>query len=205
MKISLDRVGKRYAKHWVFGGISHTFAPGSRTAILGHNGSGKSTLLRIIAGMQPPTVGKVFWQQERNIKGEEIFRHVAFCAPGIELVEELTLEEILRFHFAHKPLLAGFSPKSIIEITGLGVAARKPLADYSSGMKQRVKLALAFFSGTPILLLDEPCTNLDEAGVAQYIQWLTAYSRDRTTIIASNDPREYPSCNMHLVMSAFQQ
>ena len=197
MKISLEGVGKRYARHWIFAGVTHRFDAGTRTAILGHNGSGKSTLLRIIAGMQSPSVGKVLWEGET---AENIFRHMAYCAPGMELPEELTLEEALRFHFGYKPLLAGFSAQRIMEETGLQRGAKKPIADYSSGMKQRVKLAQAFFSDTPILLLDEPCSNLDEAGVAQYQDWLSKYTNGRTVVIASNDAREYPGCDAQIFM-----
>ena len=72
--------------------------------------------------------------------------------------------------------------------------ADKPIADYSSGMKQRVKLAQAIFSDTPVLLLDEPCSNLDQQGVGQYNSWIEQYSKDRLVIIASNDEREYHFC-----------
>ncbi len=198
MKISLEGVGKRYARHWVFAGISHVFERGTRTAILGHNGSGKSTLLRIIAGMQSPSAGKVFWAES---DADNVFRHIAYCAPGMDLPEELTLEEAMEFHFSYKPRLAGFSTRSLIEETGLNRAAKKPIAEYSSGMKQRVKLAQAFFSDTPILLLDEPCTNLDEAGVLQYQKWLSGYAAGRTVIIASNDAREYPDCDAVISMN----
>jgi ABC-type multidrug transport system ATPase subunit len=92
----------------------------------------------------------------------------------------------------------------IIETIGLKAAARKPLADYSSGMKQRVKLAQAIFSEAPMLLLDEPCTNLDEAGVRQYLDWMGKYTQGRTVIVASNDPREYRFCEQELRMLDYQ-
>ena len=202
MKTSLNGIGKRYTRHWVFAAINHVFAEGTKTAILGHNGSGKSTLLRIIAGMQTPSAGKVQWA---DAGPETVFSRVSFCAPGIELPEELTLEELLRFHFTYKPLLAGFSIASIIEKTGLQRASNKPIADFSSGMKQRVKLATAFFSDTPLLLLDEPCTNLDEAGVDQYHELLGCCADNRTVIIASNDAREYPGIGLKMVMNDYQQ
>jgi ABC-type multidrug transport system ATPase subunit len=205
MKICLEAIGKRYQRYWVFRGIDYEFAEGSRTAILGQNGSGKSTLLRIIAGMQPPSTGKMTWSNGgKTMEQVGLFSSVSFCAPGMELPEELTLEETLEFHFSFKRPLQGFSIRAIIEKIGLEKAARKPIGDYSSGMKQRVKLAQAIFSDTPLLLLDEPCTNLDEGGVAQYIEWIGESAQGRTVIVASNDPREYSFCDKEIVMRDYQ-
>ena len=205
MKISLEGVSKRYQRHWVFKDVSTTYEAGGRYAILGKNGSGKSTLLRIIAGIQQPSKGGLHYHiDSRPLEQARVFRHISFCAPGMELPEELNLREFLEFHFTYKPMIAGFSIASIIEATGLVRAAHKPIGDYSSGMKQRVKMAQAFFSQTPILLLDEPCTNLDEAGVQQYLEWIAAYTAGRTLIIASNDTREYSFCDEQLRMSDYQ-
>lgn len=205
MKICLETIGKRYQRYWVFRGIDYEFAKGSRTAILGQNGSGKSTLLRIIAGMQPPTTGKINWNNgEKMIEQALLFSSLSFCAPGMELPEELTLEEALEFHFSFKQPLQGLSIRTIIEKMGLERAAKKPISDYSSGMKQRVKLAQAIFSDTPLLLLDEPCTNLDEPGVAQYLEWMGQCGQGRTVIVASNDGREYSFCDKELVMRDYQ-
>lgn len=205
MRIVLDGLSKRYQRHWVFRNLRYDFAPSSRTAILGQNGSGKSTLLRILGGLQPASLGKIFWKiGQADVAPEIVFREVSFCAPGMELPEELTLEEALQFHFSFKKALSGFTIAQIIEATGLRAKAQKPIGDYSSGMKQRVKLAQAIFSDTPLLLLDEPCTNLDEAGVAQYLEWMSRYAEGRTVIVASNDPREYRFCEAELLMRDYQ-
>lgn len=206
MRISLDQVGKRYQRHWVFRNLNADYQDGGRYALLGRNGSGKSTLLRIISGMQAASGGKIRYEHEgQQIQAQSLFRHVSFCAPGMELPEELNLQELLEFHFSYKKILPGHSIKSIIDATGLGRAAHKPLEDYSSGMKQRVKLAQAIFSDTPLLMLDEPCTNLDEAGVNQYLEWIEKYAAGKTIIVASNDPREYSFCSEVLRMSDFQK
>lgn len=206
MKISLDGIGKRYQRHWVFRSISNVYEPAGRYAILGHNGSGKSTLLRIIGGIQPPSSGKISYSQEGTqlLKQEHWFRHVAFCAPGMDLPEELTLREFMEFHFTFKALLPGYTIVDVIKATGLQSASGKPIGDYSSGMRQRVKLAQAMFAQTPVLLLDEPCTNLDEDGVSQYLQWIDQCTAGRTVIVASNDPREYSFCESRLLMSDYQ-
>ncbi len=205
MRISLEGVSKRYQRHWVFREVSVRYEPGSRSAILGKNGSGKSTLLRIIAGMQPPSAGKMTYEKTGKIVDPaKVFQHVSFCAPGMELPEELTLLEFLEFHFTYKRLMPGHTLNSIIESTGLSRSSGKPIGDYSSGMKQRVKLAQAFFADTPVLLLDEPCTNLDEAGVQQYGEWIAACTAGRTVIVASNDMREYSFCEQRMLMSDYQ-
>jgi ABC-type multidrug transport system ATPase subunit len=195
MKISLEHVSKRFQQHWIFKAIDYSFSSPGAYALLGQNGSGKSTLLRIIAGIQAPSVGKArYYVNDSIIAQSDVFAHISFCAPSQELVEELTLREFLDFHFSFKQPLPGLDTSSIIELCGLRDAADKPIADYSSGMKQRVKLAQAIFSNTPALLLDEPCTNLDQQGVEQYREWIEIYGKNRLIIVASNDVREYYFC-----------
>lgn len=165
-------------------------------ALLGSNGSGKSTLMRIIAGMQAPSVGKLTFSSGNNILPiQAIYPSISYSAPSMEIIEELTFREFLNFHFAFKPIIEGFDISRIIELSGMKNIVDKPIADYSSGMKQRVKLCQAIFSKTDILLLDEPCTNLDQAGVDQYATWMEQYTQNRLVIIASNDKREYFFCD----------
>ena len=202
MKILLENLGKRYRKQWVFRNLENAFESPQKTAVLGHNGSGKSTFLRTVAGIQAPSEGRILWDiSGKSIPKETIYRHIAFCAPGMELVEELTLQESLAFHFRFKPLLPQISMPEIPEMLGLQSARHKPLSDFSSGMKQRVKLALTLFADTPVALLDEPCTNLDDAGIAQYLGWVRDYCAHKMVLVASNDPREYPFCERRLPLS----
>lgn len=201
MKISVKAVTKRFFHHSIFKNVSLEFEAPQSYALLGANGSGKSTLLRIIAGMQSPTKGTVLPSiKGRTVPPEALYQYTSFCAPGMELVEEMTLQELLQFHFSFKPMLAGLSVEKIITLTGLKFAEQMLIAEYSSGMKQRVKLAQAIFSDTPTLLLDEPCTNLDAQGIIQYKEWLAAYGNNRLVIVASNEPREYEFCQHHIKM-----
>lgn len=195
MKISLDNIGKRFQRHWIFKDVNISFAAPGAYALLGPNGSGKSTMLRVIAGMQAPSKGKLFYEHNGNTcQTDKIYKLVSFTAPSQEIVEEFTLREFLDFHFSFKSILQGLSINDIINTTGLQASQNKPIADYSSGMKQRVKLAQALFSNTPVVLLDEPCTNLDDDGVQQYRSWIEQYTKDRLVIVASNDIREYDFC-----------
>jgi ABC-type multidrug transport system ATPase subunit len=205
MKISLKDTSKRFQRHWIFRNLSYEFTAPNAYALLGPNGSGKSTLLRVISGMQSPSLGKVeFSKDGQVIEGNKVFSNISFSAPGQEIVEELTLHEFLEFHFSFKKLLDGISIDTIINETGLQASANKPIGDYSSGMKQRVKLAQAIFSDTDILLLDEPCTNLDQHGVEQYRDWMDRYAKDRLVIIASNDVREYYFCREQIVIEDYK-
>lgn len=203
MKISLENISKRFQKHRIFKDISYSFTTPGSYAILGANGSGKSTLLRIIAGMQNPSAGKVLYDNN-TISADKIFSYISFTAPGQEIVEELTLHEFLTFHFSFKKTLSGLSIAEIIKIIGIDAFVHKPIGDYSSGMKQRVKLAQAIFADTPILLLDEPCTNLDQQGVEQYTSWIEKYTKDRLVIVASNDVREYFFCRETIAIENYK-
>ncbi len=206
MKISLDHISKRFQQHWIFKEVTYTFSAPGAYALLGPNGSGKSTLLRIIAGMQSPSLGKVnYTVNDKQVGLDAVFPHISFSAPGMELVEELTLKEFFEFHFSFKKPLQGFDIESIIKTSNLQAAANKPIADYSSGMKQRVKLIQAIFSDTPILLLDEPCSNLDQQGIEQYREWMEKYTSGRLVIIASNDVREYFFCRETLVVEDYRK
>lgn len=205
MSIVLQEISKRFQRHWVFKNINYTFDAQGAYALLGPNGSGKSTLLRIIAGMQSPSKGTVAFNiNNKQFETNAVYPYISFCAPGMDIVEELTLREFLDFHFNFKKPLSGLDTSKIIDIIGLQAFADKPISDYSSGMKQRVKLAQAIFSDTPILLLDEPCTNLDQKGVEQYRDWMETYGNGRLRIIASNDVREYYFCEEQIVLEDYK-
>ncbi|MFN0215100.1 MAG: ATP-binding cassette domain-containing protein [Saprospiraceae bacterium] len=199
MTIQLQNIGKRYRLEWIFRGITDTLQSGERWAILGPNGSGKSTLLKVLSGHLTPSKGDVFFDyQGVRVKEEAVYKHVSYAAPYIELIEEFTLEEALRFHARLKPFLPGFTPAGIYELLALPRSRQKEIRFFSSGMKQRLKLALAVCSDTPVLLLDEPATNLDVQGVEWYKKLISEYAADRLVVIASNDPHDAEFCARHL-------
>jgi len=199
MSIILENVGKRYRLEWVFRGIHQRFEQGERYAILGSNGSGKSTLMKVLSGHLSPSKGKInFELGGETIAADHIFKRISYAAPYIDLIEELTLEEALAFHSRIKPLLPGLTPNSIFELLSLSRVKQKEIRHFSSGMKQRVKLALAICSDTPILLLDEPATNLDQQGIEWYKKMVLDFALSRLTIIASNDPHDVAFCNQQL-------
>lgn len=201
MQILLSETGKRFNRDWIFRNFSYQFNTGKSYAITGPNGSGKSTLLQVIAGSVECSEGKVTYQNENKpIDNGQIFRQISIAAPYLELIEEMTLTEFLEFHRKFKPLVSGVTIAEIIEKTGLAMAAGKQMRYFSSGMKQRAKLAQAFFSDTPCLLLDEPCTNLDEEGIALYHRLIEVHSAGRLVIVSSNERQEYGFCEEEIDM-----
>ncbi|MEO8584376.1 MAG: ATP-binding cassette domain-containing protein [Flavitalea sp.] len=195
MQISLSDTGKRFNREWIFRKLSYQFNQGASYAITGPNGSGKSTLLQVIAGAVANSEGLVEYKNENVIiDPEKAFRHISIAAPYQELIEELTLVEFLEFHARFKPFLSIIGIHEIIQHIGLESASKKQIRYYSSGMKQRVKLAQAIFSQTSCVLLDEPCTNLDEDGIALYHRLIEHYCAERLVIVSSNDPQEYGFC-----------
>ena len=193
MTISLTNVGKRYNREWIFRGCTYLFRSGNSYAITGSNGSGKSTLLQVISGALTHNEGTIqVKSNEQEISSEQFYRHVSIAAPYLELVEEMTATEMLQFHKGFKELTADVA--EILKVVTLEKAAHKQIRYYSSGMKQRLKLAQAFFSNCPVLLLDEPTTNLDADGIALYHHLIKNYTSGKLVIVSSNDPQEYEFC-----------
>lgn len=206
MKIWLSDTGKRFNRDWIFRHLSCTFISGQSYAIVGPNGSGKSTLLQLISGSLAPSEGKIEWgfDDHRKLDPDKVFQQVAICAPYLEVVEEMTASEFLDFHSKFKPLLNGITITDILSIINLSDAAHKQIRYYSSGMKQRIKLAQAFFSDVDILLLDEPCTNLDEAGYALYYRLINEFAGDRLVIVSSNEEKEISFCRERINILEFK-
>jgi ABC-type multidrug transport system ATPase subunit len=211
--IQLDKIGKRFRYEWIFRHLSTTFEQGQRYAILGPNGVGKSTLMKILSGHLTPSEGKMSVQIDgKTLEDDAIYRHVSYAAPYIEVIEEFTLTEAIEFHIKFHPLsklrnsdlefrqttAETRNPISeLIEILGFQKSKDKEIRYFSSGMRQRLKLALAICSDSPILLLDEPTTNLDVQGVEWYRGLMQQYTEgsSRLVVIASNAPHDYDFCD----------
>jgi ABC-type multidrug transport system ATPase subunit len=187
---------KSFGKQHILQNISYTFHPGSKTVILGSNGSGKSTLMKILSGALEATENPPVY----NFGGVEIEarllgKYVTLAAPYVALNPMFTLEETLRFHADFCPFPTGFDPEEWVQKAGLHAHKSKRLGTYSSGMLQRVKLLLAIASTRPLLLLDEPTSNLDSDGIRFYHDLLNAYLGERTVIVSSNYVEtEYSFC-----------
>lgn len=204
MQISLSNLGKRYNYEWIFRKLTYTFESGTSYAILGHNGSGKSTLLTIMAGHNLHSEGDIVYTLgNEKVAVEHVFRHLSLTAPYLELIEEFTLLEMLDFHIRFKALRGNITPLQLIDRMGLQKSKNKFVKDFSSGMKQRLKLGLALYADTSLLLLDEPTTNLDNEGVTWYQEHVAQTKSGRLIIVGSNIHHEYAFCDQQLRISDF--
>ena len=205
MKISLTDAGKRFNRDWIFRHLTYEFSAGQSYAIVGPNGSGKSTLLQVLSGAMQVNEGNIQCSiGNAQCSIEELYKHVSICAPYLEVVEEMTLIEFLDFHSGFKPFLSSITSKKIVSILGLENAVNKQIRNYSSGMKQRVKLAQSIFSDVPIVLLDEPCTNLDSIGIQLYHSLINDYCKNRMVIVSSNDEVEYSFCKEKISLTTYK-
>jgi ABC-type multidrug transport system ATPase subunit len=203
MRIEAKDLSKRFGSHTLFQNLSFTVNSGECVALTGENGSGKSTLLQILYGYVAPTKGEILYSTDNvNIQREKIASLSSFASPYVELPELLTLDEVASLHFTFKEKMSGFD-QALTELK-LDHSRSKQVKKFSSGMKQRLKLALALFSKSELLLLDEPTSNLDEMGVKWYCDNIEKLRAQRTTIIASNLSYEYDFCTLRININAYQ-
>ncbi len=206
MEIVLENLGRRFNRDWIFREINYTFTSPQTYAILGINGSGKSTLLQILNGSLSPSAGNIcFFYQQKIVEIGQVYRHISLAAPYLELIEEFSLMEMISFHFQFKKYLSGMDQQKIIGLLQMESSKHKLIKYFSSGMKQRVKLALAFCADTPLLMLDEPTANLDTQGIDWYLQLIERFSANRLTIICSNQEHEYQFCQNRLNISDYKK
>ena len=205
MNITLQNIGRRFNREWIFRGIDYTFTSGESYAILGSNGSGKSTLLQVLNGSLSPSAGTISYElDEKNVIAEDVFIHLSLAAPYLELIEEFTLTEMIALHFKFKNYKAGMDTKAVIDLLAMDNSKNKLIKYFSSGMKQRLKLALAFCADTTLLMLDEPTSNLDAQGVDWYLDLVERFAKDRLTIVCSNQPHEYGFCGKQLSIADYK-
>ena len=203
MLIKLSGLGKRYNYDWIFRNLDYQFLADRSYAILGHNGSGKSTLLSILSGYLSTSEGSIAYQyQGRDLPVEQLFQHLSFTAPYQELIEEFTLTELIDYHARFKPMRIA-STGALIERLYLEKARHKFIKDFSSGMKQRLKLGLALYTESPLLLLDEPTTNLDQEGIDWYLEHVTQNRKNRLVVVSSNVAHEYHFCEEQIRITDF--
>jgi ABC-type multidrug transport system ATPase subunit len=205
MKINLEHIGRRFNREWIFRDVNYVFETGTSYAILGANGAGKSTILQLISGSLSSSEGVISYSKEGALLNPElVFKHLSMAAPYLELIEEFTLNELIDFHFQFKKYRSGLDRLQLIELMGLKRSEFKAIKHFSSGMKQRVKLALAFCSDTEMILLDEPASNLDQQGLEWYLSLVKEFSADRMLIICSNQIQEYSFCKNQLNIADYK-
>lgn len=204
--ITVENLSKRFNNEWIVRNLNYRFESGNTYAITGPNGSGKSTLLQLLWGQLPQSSGTIkFTYSNAEIAIEDVFSHVAIATPYMDLIDEFTLEEHLSFHFKTRAPRAGMSLEDVISRLYLTDARNKVIANFSSGMKQRLKLGLAFYTHSNALFLDEPGSNLDEKAFDWYLENLRDLPANQLIFIASNQPAEYPKTSTILNLVALKQ
>ncbi len=193
MTLTAENLGKRFNREWIFRNFNYSFQKGVY-AITGPNGSGKSTLLQVLWGQLPATQGMALYQKGAiNVPVEDVHQNLSIVTPYMDLIEEFTLTEALKFHFSFKKMREGKNLEELLHLMELAHARNKMISQFSSGMKQRLKLGLAFYSDVEMVFMDEPTTNLDKQAIAWYWRTFDQISANSIVFIGSNMENEYPS------------
>jgi len=199
MHIVAENLERKFRKEYIFQNFSYTFHSENSYAITGPNGSGKSTLMKILSTYSLPTKGslKVFNETKELINPDHQHQYISFAAPYTQLIEEFTLEELIDFILPLNYIPNTYSIQKFEEFIELKPDRNKYIQNYSSGMRQKIKLGLALISNRPILLLDEPCTNLDRHAKNWFFKKLSE-NENKLIIIASNEEEEINFCKNQL-------
>jgi len=203
--IETRELGKEYHFQTIFERFSHTFNQAQAVSVLGENGSGKSTLLRVLSGMAEATHGRISW----SVKGKKFPYHrwyecFSFCSPDFYFDNRFSVEDTLQQYKRIKSFINNLTVEEVIELIGFQEHRHKHMNELSSGMTQRVRLALTICADVPVLFLDEPCSNLDQKGVQWYNQLVARYATGKLIFVASNDPREYDFCTESLSLMDYK-
>jgi ABC-type multidrug transport system ATPase subunit len=200
MEILAKNLSKKFRQEYVISQFSYQFQVGKSYAITGPNGSGKSTLLQLIAQFTLPNSGTI---EIPGIEPDEVYSKIAYAAPYVELIEEYTLHEHLEILVKNNYLPSSVTIDSVEEFISLHPDRFKLIKNYSSGMRQKIKLGFALLSERPILLLDEPTTNFDEKAKEWFFSRLNE-QRHRLIVIASNETNEIDFCSEKIAIQAFK-
>lgn len=198
MRVEAREVSRSFGSQKVIDSLSLDIDSGERIAIVGGNGSGKTTFLRLLSGILSPTSGKILWE---DTSGEEVARELwpqkmCFTGPYVELIEELSMMELLHFHQKMRPYIADLGPLDLLKISGLEHAQNKLIKYFSSGMKQRLRLTLAVMSISSVVFLDEPTSNFDQRAIDWMRELIENYLGNRTLVVGTNSVQsELLLCN----------
>jgi len=206
LQITVENIGKKFVREWIFRNASFELLSGQTYTFVGPNGSGKSTLLQLLTGLFPASEGVIRYidHTDKEVDTDDWYKHIVIAAPYLELVEEFTLREMVEFHTKFKPLKNKISIAEFEDMIQLSHASSKLIRHFSSGMKQRLKLGLAFLSDVPVIFLDEPTTNLDAQGFQWYLDNVMLHTQDQLVLLGSNVKQEYEFCENIISVSAFK-
>ena len=195
-RIRLHQLGRRFQRQWLFRSVDAEFSKGDRVAVLGGNGSGKSSITSMIAGFLSPSEGKIEWSNKgETIPSEDWWEKIAWCSPALDLPLGLSIEEVVDLYCQMRGLRSNWSKESVLQALELNAHLSKPLSQLSSGMRQRVKLMMAFSIQAEVLILDEPTAHLDAQSIAWYKRQLVEAQHHFVFIASNHDENEIVLCN----------
>jgi heme exporter protein A len=204
-------LSKSYSGRIIFKNLSFTLSGNSSLAVTGRNGSGKSTLLKVLSGLLRQSSGEVSINSGgKALEKENYYKTIGMTAPYLNLYDELTGYENLDFFYSLKNASTGSHVKesdrinALLERVGLGQAKNKLLKNYSSGMKQRLKLAFAVINDPGILIIDEPRTNLDAEGIRVVYEIAEEQKAKGILIIATNEAEDLKLCGESINIEEYQ-
>jgi ABC-type multidrug transport system ATPase subunit len=206
ISIHADKLGKRFNREWIFRNFTEQISPGQKLVLTGANGSGKSTLLLMLAGYVNPSEGTISWQRgEVPVDKEEYYKLVSFASPAMELIEEFSPAEVIQHQAAFKKFQSNLVVEDVLQLAELEKSKNKYVKNFSSGMKQRLKLTLAILADAPLLFLDEPVTNLDKEAIQWYSRMIQQYAMHKTVVVCSNQVREeYAFCDREISVNDYK-
>ena len=206
-KLSFQDVTKTFGRRLIFKDINREFTSGNIYGFSGRNGSGKSTLIKIASGIISPTKGKIeHLFNNKLIIEEKLHNYIGFVSPYLVLYDEFTAEENL-YHFSRIRGIKYSQERSEFLLNEFELFPRKNdyLKGYSSGMKQRMKFIFALLHNPEILFLDEPTSNLDNAGKDKVYEIIENEGKSKLVIVASNEESDLNFCSEILDIESFKE
>ena len=191
-QLEVTDLSKTFGVRRIFNNISFVVATGQSLAITGPNGYGKSTMIHILTGLGRASSGVVLYTSDSGrLSFEQYQNRMAVVTPYHEFYDAMTASENLAFYSGLAGLeFGGQDILSALRWFGLEGRGNDSVGAYSSGMKQRLKYALAMLRRPEILLLDEPTAYLDEAGKKLILEFLESVKSTTLIVIATNEKEE---------------
>jgi ABC-2 type transport system ATP-binding protein len=184
--VALRGVSKWYGDVVAVSDVSFGIGPGV-TGLLGPNGAGKSTILNLIAGLLAPSSGAVEVLNQSVRRDPRIYRQIGLASEREQLYGTLTGREFVRLNaILQKTPNPDEATERMIRLVDLEEAANRPLAGYSKGMRQRIKVAAALVHDPRVLLLDEPLNGTDPVQRASLIALMRRLGDEGKTVIVSS-------------------
>ena len=191
ISVEWDNLGKRFGLKWVFRNLDGNIPSGSHIVVKGSNGSGKSTFGKLLVGATEATDGEMRWLSSgESIEIDDIPQRIAWSSPFMEVPEDMTINEVLNFHCTFRNSWSEGYVSKLLASSGLDTHSYAQISTLSSGQKQRLRLILAMGTEAGLVVLDEPCSNLDASGIKWYGEELKKLVSKTTVVVCSNNRSE---------------